>query len=323
MSAETTPVLVGVGQLLQRGDDPRAAAEPLEMMVAALERAAADAGGPKLLTRADSLYVLRGAWGYGDPGREVARRIGASPVETVGTPYGGNYAQACVIDAARRIQAGRAGVVLVVGAENGRTVGQAQRQGVELRETPAPGSPDRKVAPDGPIFHDAELARGMNSASDVFAIIDSAIRFAKGETLAEQALRVSTLWEGFARVACDNPHAWLREPRTAEEIRSAGPDNPMISFPYTRLMNANARVDMAAGLVLCSLVAAREAGVPEEKLVYLHAATEANDSLFLSERLDLERSPAMRIAGARAFATAPSASLTSLLTFATSFRLSL
>jgi acetyl-CoA C-acetyltransferase len=74
----------------------------------------------------------------------------------------------------------------------------------------------------------------------------------------------------------------------------------MISYPYTRLMNANARVDMAAGLVLCSLEVARAAGVPEEKLVYLHAATEANDSNFLSTRAELHRSPALRLAGARA-----------------------
>ena len=39
------------------------------------------------------------------------------------------------------------------------------------------------VAPDKAIFHEAELARGMNSASDVFAIIDSAIRFANGERI--------------------------------------------------------------------------------------------------------------------------------------------
>ena len=123
-----------------------------------------------------------GSWRYGDPGREIARRLGAAPKETVGTPYGGNFSQACVIDAAREIQAGRRGVVLVAGAENGRSAGQAQRQGVALRETEAPGAPDRKVAEDKAIFHDAELARGMNSASDVFAVIESAIRFARGET---------------------------------------------------------------------------------------------------------------------------------------------
>ena len=299
-AAQPIPVLVGVGQLLQRADDPSRAAEPLAMMAAALEQAAEDAGAPKLLQRANSIYVIRGMWRYGDPGRELARRLGATPGETVGTPYGGNFAHACVIDAAREIEAGRRDVVLVTGAENGRSQGQAQRQGVVLTETEAPGSPDRKIAEDKAIFHDAELARGMNSASDVFAIIESAIRFANGETLEAHARQIAALWAGFNAVARDNPHAWIRQPYTAQQIGEVSPDNPMISYPYSRLMNANARVDMAAGLILCSLAMARSAGVPDEKLVFLHAATEANDSNFLSTRQDLHRSPAVRIAGARA-----------------------
>jgi acetyl-CoA C-acetyltransferase len=293
------PVLVGVGQVLQRGDDPREAAEPLAMMRAALERAGEDSGAPKLLQRAESIYVTRGAWGYGDPGRALARELGATPEETVGTPYGGNYAQACVIEAAREIQAGRRQVVLIAGAENGRTVGQAQRQGISLQETEAPGAPDREIAEAKAIFHEAELARGMNSASDIFAIVDSAIRHAKGESLKAHAARVSELWAGLSEVARANPNAWIRDPYSAEEIRRVGPDNPMISSPYTRLMNANARVDMAAAVVSCSLEVAREAGVPEAKLVYLHAATEANDAPFLSTRMEFDRSPAVRIAGGR------------------------
>ncbi len=294
-----TPVIAGVGQVLQRLDDPREAAEPLEMMVAALERAAEDAAAPKLLGRADAIYVPRGAWGYAEPGRAVAQRLGASPTESVGTFYGGNFSQGCVIEAAREIQAGRHGVVLVVGAENGRSTGQAARLGAELDPSEAPGVPDRMLAPDKPLFHEAELARGMNSASDVFAVVESAIRHARGESVEAHAARIAAIWAGFNRVAQGNPNAWIREPIDAEAIRCAGPDNPMISFPYTRLMNANPRVDMGAGLLLCSLAIAREAGVPEDRLVYLHAATEANDSNYLSERLELHRSPAIRIAGAR------------------------
>jgi acetyl-CoA C-acetyltransferase len=299
-SAQAIPVLVGVGQVLQRADDPREAAEPLALMVAALERAGEDAAAPQLLRRADSLYVLRGAWRYGDPGREIARRLGASPRETVGTPYGGNFSQACVLDAAREIQAGRCGVALVTGAETGRSAAQALRQGIALRETEIPGRPDRQVAEDKPIFHDAELARGMNSASDVFAVVGSAIRYARRETPEANAARIAELWASFSAVACDNPHAWIRRRYSAEEIGRASPDNPMISYPYTRLLNANSRVDMGAGLVLCSLETARSAGVPDRQLVYLHAAAEANDSNFLSTRLDLHRSPAVRIAGERA-----------------------
>ena len=205
-----------------------------------------------------------------------------------------------MIDAVREIRAGRRGVVLVTGAENGRSVRQARRQGVELRATEVPGRPDRMLGPDKALFHPAELARGMNSASDIYAVIDSAIRFARGESLEAHAERISELWAGFNAVARDNPNAWIRKPYSAQEIGRASPDNPMISYPYTRLMNANARVDMAAGLILCSRETAREAGVPEEKLVFPHAATEANDANFLSTRADFHRSPAMRVAGGRA-----------------------
>ncbi len=297
--AEETPVLVGVGQVLQRRDDPREAAEPLAMMVEALRRAGDDAGAPKLLSRADSLYVLRGVWPYGDPGREIARRLGATPRETVGTPYGGNFSQACVIDAARRIQAGRCAVALVTGAENGRSAGQAQRRDITLRFSEAPGVPDRLVAEERPIFHHAELARGMNSASDVFAVIESAIRAARGEHLEAHARRIARLWAGFSEVAERNPNAWIRRSHSAEEIGRPSAENPMISYPYTRIMNANARVDMGAGLVLCSLATARSVGVPEHRLVFLHAATEAHDSAFLSTRMDFHRSPALAVAGPR------------------------
>jgi len=299
MDSVQTPVIVGVGQLLQRADDPRTAAEPLEMMISVVEQAGRDCGAPSLLQRARSIYVIRGLWGYGDPGRAIARRFGAELDETVTTPYGGNFSQACVIDAAKAIQSQRHDVVLICGAENGRTQGQAQRQGIELRPTEVPGTPDRLVAEDKPIFHPAELARGMNSASDMYSVFDSAIRHARNETIPEHIDRIARLWAGFNRVACDNPHAWIRKPYSPHDIADASPDNPMISFPYTRLMNSNPRVDMAAAVVLCSLATAREAGIPEDKLVYLQAATEANDSPYASTRAEFHRSPAMRIGGGR------------------------
>ncbi len=299
-SAEETPVLVGVGQVLQRLEDPREALEPLAMMIEALAQAGTDAGAPELLKRANAIYVLRGAMPYGDPGREIAKRLGAQIDETVGTPYGGNFPQSCVFDAACAIASGKNGIALITGAENGRTAGLAQRQGVEIHHTDLPGEPDRMVAEDKPIFHEAELARGFNSAGDVFAVIESAVRFAEGESLTANEERISKLWADFNLAAQQNPHAWMRQAFTAEEIGTAAADNPMISYPYTRLMNANARVDMAAGLIVCSLQTARSAGVPDEQVVYIHAATEANDPLFASTRHELHRSPGMRLAGGRA-----------------------
>ena len=125
----------------------------------------------------------------------------------------------------------------------------------------------------------------MNSASDIFAIIGSAIRFNRGESLEDQTKRVSALWARFNEVARKNPHAWIREAYSAKEIGCASPNNPMISSPYTRLMNANARVDMAAAVIVCSLETARELGVPNEKLVFPARSS--------------ARPPAIRMAGDR------------------------
>ena len=85
-----TPVIAGVGQLLQRTDDPAESAEPLELMIDALRRAGEDAGAPKLLERAGQIRVIQGIWRYGDPGRAVGERLGASRFETVGSHCGSN-----------------------------------------------------------------------------------------------------------------------------------------------------------------------------------------------------------------------------------------
>ena len=78
----------------------------------------------------------------------------------------------------------------------------------------------------------------------------------------------------------------------------------MVSFPYPKLMNANDRVDQGAAFILCSLSAARHAGVPEDRWVFPVAGTDAHDHWFLSNRQDLRSSPAISIAGARALTLA-------------------
>jgi len=295
-----TPVIAGVGQLLQRTDDPAESAEPLELMIDALRRAGEDAGAPKLLERAGQIRVIQGIWRYGDPGRAIGERLGASQFETVGSHFGGNYVQANVNDAALEIQSGRQQVVLVTGAETGRSYSLAKKQGVRLQHTELPGSPDRMFGHSMVLAHEAEVARGLHMPVEMYAIFESAIRHARGESLSEHLERISELWAGFNAVAQRNPNAWIRKAYSADEIGTAGPNNPMIGLPYPRMMNSNSRVDMGAGIILCSRGAALDAGVPEDQLVYLHAGTDANDPIFPSLRQDFHRSPAIRIAGKRA-----------------------
>ena len=53
------PILVGAAAILQRESNPTQAHEPLELMAAALEAAAEDAGCPALLREADAISAPR------------------------------------------------------------------------------------------------------------------------------------------------------------------------------------------------------------------------------------------------------------------------
>jgi acetyl-CoA C-acetyltransferase len=112
---------------------------------------------------------------------------------------------------------------------------------------------------------------------------------------------VSKLWARFSDVGSGNPHAWSPRPISAEEIRTVGPDNRMIGFPYPKHMNSNIQVDQAAGVIITSVEAARAAGVPEDRWVFPRAGAEANDHWFVTERDNLHSSPAIRLCGETAF----------------------
>lgn len=294
-----TPVIVGIAQNEQRTDDPAESKEPLELMLDAARAAAEDAGSRELLARVDSVRVIRGIWRYGNPGKWIAERIGAPGAETALTPFGGNMVQVVLSDGCIGIQKGERDVILIVGAECGQTQARARRGGVELEWSEAPGEPDRIIGKDSPMVHEAELARRIRMPIQLYAMFENAIRHARNETIPQHLERVSELWSRFNAVAVRNPHAWIREPLSAEQIRTPGPQNRPVSFPYTKLMNSNSNVDQGAALLLCSLETARRLGVPAEKWIFPWAGTEAHDHLFVSERDDLHSSPAIRFAGRR------------------------
>ena len=97
-----------------------------------------------------------------------------------------------------------------------------------------------------------------------------------------------------------NPDAWSNNRYSADEIWKPGPDNRMISWPYTKLMNSNNMVDQAAAVVVTSAEAATRLGISVDRWVFPYAGTDSHDTYAISERADYHRSPAIRIAGRRA-----------------------
>jgi acetyl-CoA C-acetyltransferase len=250
-----TPVLVGIAQLEQRSDDPLESSEPLALMLDALREAAEDAGNPALLTSADSIRVVRGRWPYKNPAAVIAETLGATGAETALTRFGGNFVQTTVNQAALDIQAGKREVILITGAECGNTQARAQRAGMNLRTDldwqAAPGEPDLTIGDDVAMAHEFEISLGLLQPIQIYPMFENALRHHLGETIDEHQKQVSELWAGFSEVAAKNPHAWIRQARTPEEIRTITDFNRPVSFPYPKLMNSNNNVDQAAALILC------------------------------------------------------------------------
>ncbi|MCV7259072.1 acetyl-CoA acetyltransferase [Mycobacterium shimoidei] len=296
-----TPVLIGYGQVNQHDIDP--GIEPVDLMVAAARQAA----DQRVLEAVDCIQVMNVLSArYRDPGLLVGQRIGADRAATRYSGVGGNFPQTLVNRACLDIQHGRAQVVLVTGAETWRTRMQLKAQGNRLTWTQqdesvpiAPGG-DENVPMAGPAEERIELIRPAH----VYPMFEQALRISMGESVQDHRRRIGELWARFNAVAVDNPHAWIRKPLAAEDIWQASPANRMISWPYTKLMNSNNMVDQGAALIFASADTATRLRIPTERWVFPYAGTDAHDTYTLGERAELHRSPAIRIAGARALTLA-------------------
>lgn len=305
------PVLVGAGQILQRSparpasDATRQAAasplEPLALMERAARRAADDAGCPGLLSRLDSIRVPRGLWPYANPAHALGDRLGAPGAQTAIAPVAGNMVQRMLTDGAREIATGRRDAVLIVGGEAEHSKRRAKREGRELdwSELEAP-PPDREFEEGSPWIQRSEFQVGLGQPAAIFSLYENAMRHARGEGLQENRDRIARLWHGFAKVAEANPFAWTREAPSVQTIRDETPDNKMTVYPYTKRLCANMVVDLGAAVILCSAELAGRLGIPRDRWVFLHTATDCTGTPLMSHRMDFLRVPTLELAGRRA-----------------------
>jgi len=242
--------------------------------------------------------VPRGFWDYPDPGRLLAAALGATRARTqvadIGvlqtTPFG---------QAAEAIARGGDEVVLICGGEARHRARQAKRAGREPAMTSQDASvvPDEVLRPEREIIAEAEIAHGLVMPVAQYALMENAVRFADGQTIAAHREAVARLWAGFSEVAAGNPDAWSRAAVAPATIASGGAANPMLAFPYGKLHTSQWNVDQAAALLLCSVETARALGVSADRWVFPVAVADSNHMLPVSERRALHRSPGFEAGG--------------------------
>lgn len=296
-----TPVLVGAGAITQREKNPQDALEASELMVEAARRAARDAGAEELLSRASSIRVTNGIWDYPNPARILADRFGAVDARTDLVEVG-ILQTTLLIDAVQAIAQGSEEVSLVVGGEakfrslRAMITGQTPPQTIQAPEE----APDRFLEPAKEILNPLELEYGLGMPVNQYALLESAFRHSRGESIEENRAALGELYAGMSEVAAGNPEAWVQTGLSADEISRPTDKNRMLAFPYTKRHNSQWNVDQAACLILCSLKVARELGIDEDRFLFPLAAAESNHMVSLVERGELDRCFGFERAGAAA-----------------------
>ena len=265
-------------------------------MIDATRAAIDNCGATGMARRVDLVAVAGGLWRYRNPGGWIAEAVGAD-ARTLVTTIGGQTPVALLADIADRIQRGALGAALIIGGECTRSRRRARYHGLE-----DPRIPDTQPPPDefwGPplvIGDPAAAAATGDMPRNAFALLESAIRAQRGETMAENRRRTAELCAGFAAVAAGVEHAATRRAMSPEEIAEVSPTNRMVSWPYTKAMVANNTVDRAGALLVCSLAAAREHGVAPDRMVFPHRIAIADDTKFVASRRELSATPGLQAA---------------------------
>jgi acetyl-CoA C-acetyltransferase len=290
-----TPVLAAAAMVTQRCDDPTDSAEAVVLMGDAVEAACSDHSG--LAAAIDLVLVPNGTWSYPDPGRLVAQRFGADARTVVAEV--GILQESLFARASATIAEGAADVVLVCGGEAKQRNRLAQRAGLlGAEETAQPGlSPDEFVVPDHDILPDIEIERQLAVPIHQYAVMETALRHRRGQSVSEHRTELDSLWARFGQIAAKNPLAWNRSGPSARQLDGTDPANPTVASPYTRLHCSQWNVDQAGAVVFCSAEAADRFGISRDAWVFPVASAVSNSMIPLTQRAEMGACPAVGAAG--------------------------
>lgn len=288
------PILVGQAQLTNRLQSLKDFIHPVQMMKQVIEAAAEDANCPALVSKADSLHIVNlFSWTLPDFPSAVAEALNIHPSVKEYTSIGGNTPQWLVNRAADQLASGKSEIVLLAGCEVMRSVHLAHKEKKDLGNF-GEANLIEWIGGDLPGSNEVENDHLANLPIRIYPLIENALRYKEKLSIEQQRENLGKFGETYSAVAAKNRYAWFPIKRTAEEIVTPTAMNRMISFPYTKYMNAVLEVDQAAAVILTTTAKAKELGIPESQWVYLHGGQDAHDRWFISEREDLADSPALK-----------------------------
>ena len=173
-------------------------------------------------------------------------------------------------EAVRAIAAGEADVVLVAGGEAKYRAARALSLGVDAPTTQQASNtrPDAVLAPHEDILHPLELERGIVMPVAQYAMMESALRYADGTTLAAHRAELGSC--GRRTRPRRGVEPGRVEPRATHRggDRHGGVGQPDARVSVHQVLTSQWNVDQAAGLILCARPAWPGRCVPEARWVF-------------------------------------------------------
>lgn len=288
------PIVVGVGQITDRGDDLATKREPVALAADAARRALADADCAGLADRIDSVRVVNMLSGaaYEAPADMLAARLGLASGERLYTTIGGNAPQWLVNRSADDLAAGRRRAVLIAGGEALHTLRLASKRRLELPWSHGRGRAVT-IGDDRQGSHPDEWRYGLQMPTQIYPLFEVALRAHQGRHPRAHEGHLARLSASFAAVAASHPEAWFRDGKSAAQIGTLSALNRMIAYPYPKYMTSILEVDQAAAVVMTTVEEARALGIAPSRWVYVHGGGEANDLWHVKDRVDFHSSPGM------------------------------
>ena len=315
MTVDRTPVIVGVGQVAERIGEPGwRGLSTADLAAWAAERALADAGAAQDLR--PQIEVISSIRTFEDSGAApspfgkpdkfplaVARRVGLTPKLAILEAVGGQSPVTALVEIAERIASGETRAGLVFGGEAISNTRHLAGQG-DTRDWAEHDEGEIEDRGSARMLTALGIRHGIVSAPIAYALLENARRARLGMNREDYRAAMGELFAPFSAVAAGNPcSSAASEPLSAEEIATITARNRMIADPFPLKVVSRDQVNMGAAMLVMSTAAAREAGVPEDKWVYIHGAAQAAEPDIL-ERADPAAYPAAAAALDTALAAA-------------------
>ncbi len=304
IDAERVPVVVGVGQAIER--------EAIVGVVELAERAvhAASADAPGLLERVERLSFVAPSFSRASaaPASELAACLRLAGVACEVSTAGGNSPQWLMNRACDEIAAGRLRATLICGAEATRSMRRLEPGADFLRISNT--APEGSGAAADPVVgtplkglvEAAEIEARLLRPADLYPVFESARAARSGATPARWREQLAPFLARGSAIAAKNPFAWFQRAYSPAEIATPSDANRLTAEPYTKRMNSFAQVDLGSALLVTNLATARALGLAD-RCVFVRAGA-SNRDVAPARRPVLDASPAIRAASRALFEAA-------------------